>query len=76
MKSFSYRACATDGTRVKGTVTAEHPVKAVRSLAAEGLTVVDLKERRRLLRVGDIRLWCLDVPSEEDEDGQMSLFEE
>ena len=73
MKSFSYRACATDGTRVKGTVTAEHPVEAVRSLAAEGLTVVDLKERRCLLRVGDIRLWCLDVPSEEE---RIALFEE
>ncbi len=73
MKSFSYRACATDGTRIKGTVTAEHPVEAVRSLAAEGLTVVDLKERRCLLRVGDIRLWCLDVPSEEE---RIALFEE
>ena len=46
MKTFSYRACMTDGSAVRGTIAADSAPAAVRMLAAEGKTVLRIRERR------------------------------
>ena len=46
MKTFSYRACMTDGSAVRGTIAADSARVAVRMLAAEGKTVLRIRERR------------------------------
>ena len=46
MKTFSYRACMTDGSAVRGTIAADSAPVAVRMLAAEGKTVLRIRERR------------------------------
>lgn len=46
MKMFSYRACAADGQIRCGVVAAESAPAAVRALAAEGNTALDIRERR------------------------------
>ena len=46
MKMFSYRACTVDGQTRCGVVAAESAPAAVRALAAEGKTALDIRERR------------------------------
>ena len=46
MKMFSYRACTADGQIRCGVVAAESAPAAVRALAAEGKTALDIRERR------------------------------
>ena len=46
MKKFSYRACTSAGVALRGTIAAESAPEAVRILAAEGKTVLRLRERR------------------------------
>ena len=46
MKMFSYRACTADGRIRCGVVAAESAPAAVRTLAAEGKTALDIRERR------------------------------
>lgn len=46
MKMFSYRACTVDGRIRRGVVAAESAPAAVRTLAAEGKTALDIRERR------------------------------
>lgn len=45
MKMFSYRACTVDGQIRCGVVAAESAPAAVRALAAEGKTALDIRER-------------------------------
>ena len=40
MKKFSYRACTSEGVALRGTIAAESATEAVRTLAAEGKTVL------------------------------------
>jgi len=73
MKSFSYRARAADGTRVKGRIDAERPEEAVCSLAGEGITVTDIKERRSILAIDRLRIHIgIRVSAEE----RIAFFEE
>ena len=46
MKKFSYRACTSEGVALRGTLAAESASEAVRILAAEGKTVLRLREQR------------------------------
>lgn len=46
MKKFSYRACTSEGVALRGTLAAESASEAVRALAAEGKTVLRLREQR------------------------------
>mgnify|MGYP000861231734 FL=1 len=46
MKMFSYRARTTDGAKLCGTIAAESAPVAVRTLAAEGKTVLHIREQR------------------------------
>ena len=46
MKMFSYGACTVDGQTRCGVVAAESAPAAVRALAAEGKTALDIRERR------------------------------
>ena len=45
MKKFSYRACTSEGVALRGTIAAESATEAVRTLAAEGKTVLRLREQ-------------------------------
>ena len=56
MKTFSYRACMTDGSAVRGTIAADSAPAAVRMLAAEGKTVLRIRERRDFRLPGFLRL--------------------
>ena len=46
MKKFSYRACTSEGVALRGTLAADSTSEAVRALAAEGKTVLRLREQR------------------------------
>ena len=46
MRKFSYRARATDGADMRGTITANSAPAAARALAAEGKIAIDIRERR------------------------------
>lgn len=56
MKKFSYRACTSEGVALRGTIAAESAPEAVRILAAEGKTVLRLREQREFCLPDFLRL--------------------
>lgn len=73
MKPFSYRACTSDGRRVKGRIEAETAVVAARALAADGLVVVQIEERRHIF---PMRRMPLQLRGRAAEEERIALFQE